>query len=84
MKKAIHKLALLASMFSSIGNANIEQTNQQKRKEIAMSKNQRNLTLEELTARNGDGGVWSSPQPIYIPTRSQKIKRKRMLKRMSN
>lgn len=85
MKKIGRKLAMLSAF--AIGaslHANATLTNEPTAKEVAKDKRRRKDTLEETTANNGKISVWAQPQPIYIPTRSQKIKRKRMLKRMSN
>lgn len=85
MKKFGRKLAVLSALaIGSSLQANATLPSETKVSEVAKDKRRRKDTLEETTARNGDGGVWAQPQPIYIPTRSQKIKRKRMLKRMSN
>lgn len=87
MRKSIGKLLHVLSAFAigSSLHANVTLPyNARIIKEFSKDKNRRRLTLEETTARNGDGVFWGIPQPIYIPTRSQKIKRKRMLKRMSN
>lgn len=53
-------------------------------KEIGKDKRRRRETLEETTSKNGTSFYRGAyPQPIFIPTKSQQIKSKR-LKKKSN
>lgn len=86
MKKIGRKLAMLSALAigSSLQSKEMLTPQVARSKEIAKDKKRRKDTLEETTANNGTSGIWAQPQPIFIPTRSQKIKRKRMLKQLSN
>lgn len=54
-------------------------------KEIGKDKRRRKETLEETTSKNGTSSFYRGayPQPIFIPTKLQQIKSKR-LKNKSN